>query len=395
MKRRIFWAILLLLALGLAELVSRGALPALSEYRGMKYEPVDELSPKHRTLIRRFLDGKLGYIAFDPLLGWSIRRDGSYGPYRANSRSLRADREYALDPPPGIIRIASFGDSFTHCDDVRNDETWQAAMERADPRLEVLNFGVSGYGLDQAYLRYREEGIPFRPEIVLIGYMSENINRNVNTYRPFYFPGTGLPLAKPRFRLVEGRPVLVPCPMRSLGDYEELLRRPQEVTARLGADDYFCRRRYRSNRFDRSAAVRLALIAKGEIARRLLDDEIVVDGRYNEDSEAFRVTKGIFGEFRRASIENGSVPVIVLFPNLDDVIRFREDREKSYSALLDYFDEAGCRYVDLMDAFENADPRLLFTRHYTPYANELAARHILESISDLVEKNPADNGARH
>ena len=57
-----------------------------------------------------------------------------------------------------------------------------------------MNFGVGGFGLDQAYLRYQKMIREFELPTVLLGFMPENMSRHVNTYRPFYFPGTGLPL---------------------------------------------------------------------------------------------------------------------------------------------------------------------------------------------------------
>ena len=70
------------------------------------------------------------------------------------------------------------------------------------PQVELLNYGVPAYGLDQAYLRYLKVGAQYHPNIVFIGYMTENFERDVNVFRPFY--GNGYPdwiFSKPRFRL--------------------------------------------------------------------------------------------------------------------------------------------------------------------------------------------------
>ena len=58
-------------------------------------------------------------------------------------------------------------------------------MESYGSHIEALNFGVGGFGLDQAYLRYLEDGIQYNSHIVLIGFMSENIYRNVIPIVPF------------------------------------------------------------------------------------------------------------------------------------------------------------------------------------------------------------------
>lgn len=84
------------------------------------------------------------------------------------------------------------------------------ALGRPDapgPHDRHTNAGVSGYSLDQTLLRFEANDPPFGADIVLIGFMAENINRLVNVFRPFYTPG-GTPLAKPRFRVCEDQLVL-------------------------------------------------------------------------------------------------------------------------------------------------------------------------------------------
>ena len=43
----------------------------------------------------------------------------------------------------------------------------QHKLKDAGIRAEVLNFGVGAYGMDQAYLRWREQGKNFAPDIVI------------------------------------------------------------------------------------------------------------------------------------------------------------------------------------------------------------------------------------
>src|SRR3954454_15907201 len=66
------------------------------------------------------------YIAFDQTLGWTVSRSMSrpsnQAMYTSNGAGMRSLREYTLDLPETGPRLAAFGDSFTHCDDVENDE---------------------------------------------------------------------------------------------------------------------------------------------------------------------------------------------------------------------------------------------------------------------------------
>ena len=125
------------------------------------------------------------YFVLDPELGWSVG-PGGHGPtYNSDGRGVRraSGREYPDLPAPGVVRIVTVGDSFTHGDEVADQETWQAELERLDPRLEVLNLGVGGYGTDQAFLRWRRDGAPRGGQIAILGIWPEKICRNLNVCR--------------------------------------------------------------------------------------------------------------------------------------------------------------------------------------------------------------------
>lgn len=384
MKKRHYWLILVIIAYGLIELFSYGGLFLLVKLRRINYEPVDVLSNRHADIIDRFIREETNYVLFSSTLGWSIKENGTSRLYQSNSSGIRSDKEYALHPPRGILRVSTFGDSFTHCSDVKNGETWQAFMESYDSNLEVINFGVGSYGLDQAYLRYLEDGRQYRSHIVLIGFMSENIYRNVNTFRPFYFSNAGIPLAKPRFEIKSEKLSLIPNPLYRLDDYKMLLLYPQEVLSKLGVNDYYYQKRYKSNMLDWSPTVRLIRILLYKVSHKLSQQTIVINGRYNENSEAFIVTKKIFDEFYETAINNRSVPIILIFPNKVDIIQYLRQKEKRYSPLLSYFNTRGYKHIDLMDAFENTDIKASFVGyHYSPLANMLVAKHVHNYLKKL------------
>jgi len=217
----------------------------------MQYTPTDRLSVAQVATIQSFIDKSRGYFEFDKEAGWTIQANGRYKElFQANSAGIRANREYGYDIPEGTMRITTFGDSFTHCDEIGNDSTWQVFMESCKPGLEVINFGVGAYGLDQAYVRYKNKGRRYKTDFVLIGFMPENISRTVNTFRAFYQPDTGLPLAKPRFLLHEDSVALLPNPLPSLSDYQDLLDHPKIKTREMGVHDYFYHERYASGPLD-------------------------------------------------------------------------------------------------------------------------------------------------
>jgi hypothetical protein len=131
---------------GLTELVCWGGLWGLQHYKKLEYRPdvLTDLEPKNRRTIEAHLTDPNTYMMFDADLGWTVRPNAGNGLYQANGKGIRASREFDLAPPPDRVRIATFGDSFTHASGVSNADMWQSRIEALDPRLEVMNFGIPG-----------------------------------------------------------------------------------------------------------------------------------------------------------------------------------------------------------------------------------------------------------
>ena len=147
MKKWIFWTVLVLLLYGFIEIGSLIGIIFLKKFRNYDYAPINlkKLDRPFRKSIQNVIDGNTHYYQYHSKLGWTIKSDGVSPDrlYRANSKGIRSSREFTITPPPEKVRIASFVDSFTHGDDVSNEDTWQENLNRNHPELEVINFGVS------------------------------------------------------------------------------------------------------------------------------------------------------------------------------------------------------------------------------------------------------------
>ena len=391
MRRCIFWIMLIVLLYALVEGLSYSYVFFNKQKLSIQYEPVDTLSNKKKKALRNFLRRtrrKNNYLKFSSTLGWTIKEHGKRGLlYQANSSGIRSNKEYELKPPDNVLRISTFGDSFTHCNDVSNDETWQAILENITTDLEAINFGVGGYGLDQAYLRYLEEGLPYKSHIVFIGYYTEDIFRHVTTFWPFFSPETGVILTKPRFIIEDEVLLLIPNPIRELDDYTTMLRQPKEILRKIGSNDFYYSQRYTSSFFDFSPTVRLSKIAAHRISNRF-SERIIVDGQYNETSQAFRITKKIFDKFYADVVNNNAIPVILIFPNKRDIVRYRTQKTKHYLPLMRYFNAKGYQYIDFMHVFIGTGEDYATTNlfggkgHYSPFANYLVAMHLHEYLKN-------------
>ena len=103
-----------------------------------------------------------------------------------------ADRIRLHGSPPADAVVLVVGDSYAHGDEVADDATYPAALERL-LAVPVANLGVGGYGPEQALLKL--EGLIDRfpkARVAVLSIMYENTRRMVNSYRPVYYRDTGV-----------------------------------------------------------------------------------------------------------------------------------------------------------------------------------------------------------
>jgi hypothetical protein len=107
-----------------------------------------------------------------------LTRENNAGPLGWQSNAPRPQSS-ELSPSCG----SAFGDSMTHGDEVTDDEAW---LHRLSERLgcNVQNFGIGGYGLDQAALRYELASPP--GNFVIVGLFIEMLRRDLAASWTFY-----------------------------------------------------------------------------------------------------------------------------------------------------------------------------------------------------------------
>ena len=120
-----------------------------------------------------------GYALKPGMSGWYRKEGAAY--IRINSDGLR-DREHAGQKPADTVRIALLGDSYAEALQVPLEDAFWVVMEQrlqgcaafAGRRVEVINFGVSGYGTAQELLTLRERVWDYAPDIVLLAMTTNN-----------------------------------------------------------------------------------------------------------------------------------------------------------------------------------------------------------------------------
>jgi hypothetical protein len=159
--------------------------------------------------LRNYVSDKLSLLAsaypsaYHPLLGY-VPKPGYRGVpeiwhtrVTINSSSVRQNRADEADHGQAII--LAVGDSFTFGDEVSDEETWPAQLEEITG-LPVANGGVFGYGLDQIVLR-AETLVPiYRPQLLVVSFVFDDVDRNELVQRAG--------VEKPYFNIVNSKLVM-------------------------------------------------------------------------------------------------------------------------------------------------------------------------------------------
>lgn len=319
------------------------------------------------------------YIGRDPDLGWSIRPNGKGGLYEANASGFRGrpGEVVAPTPAPGITRVAIYGDSFTHGDEVGNDDTWASRWMRVRPKLEVLNFGVPGYGVDQAVLRFERDGARFGASVHLLCIWPEDIIRNLNVIRFYMTPHGNLGPAKPRFVMGGSGLELVNHPVMGEAEYVATVtgQAPGAVMRhdRLYAEDDVARRWHHVSYVSRTVGGLLRTYER----RREREAQY-----FSPDSEANRLVGEIARRFKARAEAGGARAYVVIIPAADMLDRHVGGGWPMVGAMK----AAGVDVIDLGAAIAEA-ARVdgldkLYRGHTTPLGNQRVAEALDRALKE-------------
>lgn len=314
------------------------------------------------------------FLGYDADLGWAPRAHArsATGPFAVNGAAIRSPRETSEVAAPGVLRVATFGDSFTFGDEVGPDETWQAALESAlrerGVAAEVLNFGVNAYGIDQAYLRWHRDGRRFRPAVVLFGLQPENALRDRNVFRPLYFAGSEVPLSKPRFVVRDDGLDLLNVPALPPDEMLPVLEAmPQHP---LFAYDGFFAPWYQQRWWMESRlAAAVATVTIGRAA-----------ARFRLDPESRELARRLVARFAAEVEADGAAFVVVHLPRREDLEARRAGRAVWYDALLRE-DLAAIAVADPTAGVATVEAALFAPRgHYAPALNATVGAALAEPV---------------
>lgn len=340
-------------------------------------EVVDQLDARWRGI----------RLQYDADLGWTVRPgcDDGDGNFRIDERGVRIGNEPA---PTGYGPVvALYGDSFTFGAEVRYEQSFghrlQERLAEAGGGHRVVNLGVGGYGMDQAYLRWRATVAEFRPDVVVFGLHPENMLRNVNVIRVFYEPRGLMPFSKPRFVLDGDVLDLLNVPCMPPDEVQEVLRDPTRWDL-LSQETFHVETIPPPKPWQRSRLL-CAVFDCNETGR-------IRNARkpacYRPGSEAYELTLRILQRFRDEVEASGSRFVIVHIPGRGPLSDAYDGGSMAHADLLSALVGLGMTVVDptpelLALARRDGSGDLFMRRgHYAPPANQIVADVLAPVVLD-------------
>jgi len=353
-KRRRLWLsrcaallVSMLVGLGLAELAVR-ALSLASPW----YPEADT------AIVLHYVDPN-GLIKLTP--NW----EGYVGYVRTqiNAQGFR-DRVYSPIPPPGSVRVAVLGDSYTMGDAVPLDATYPKQLEKllcVQYGCEVMNFGVSATNSHNHLETLREVLRDYHPHLVVLGY-------NINDF--YYRQETRFAnLVKAGFTSTvqpDGR-------VRVTREYTWFQRVKRTV------------RRYSDlNRWVTHVRDKLAWRSRSPAD---FDDLGRIRGWIAEGGhlKSFQALE----EMRKLCAQQGVPFLVLILPGLVDMPRSIASMKdypyvKEHEMMHEQMRARGIAYLDLLPAFADEKTTVLaahpFDRHYSRYGNEIVAQAAFKRV---------------
>jgi lysophospholipase L1-like esterase len=113
-----------------------------------------------------------------------------------NSQGFRGP-DVSIEKGPAKRRIVVVGDSYAWGFGVEYDEIFSTRIQQACSDVEVVNLAVSGYSTDQELLLFREKGIAYDPDVVILVMAGNDFESNTRSKEYVYYH-------KPVFVLEDG-----------------------------------------------------------------------------------------------------------------------------------------------------------------------------------------------
>lgn len=310
-----------------------------------------------------------------PTLGWPQPK---YLEIKSDFYDASGSRQIPAFPNPTLTppRISLYGDSFTEAWGVDHEHAWSNVLSVL-LNSRVSNFGVAGYGTDQAFLRFLHN-TQDPAEVVVLGIFPENIKRNVNQLRNL-ISDVKIYQTKPRFILNnQGQLLLLPIPAFTEAEFYDIQHHP----GRYFHHEFFLPGGPSGRQLAQFPYLWGMIKASYFILKNGGPGDHYQDFyRPDHPSRGLEVMTAIAKAFCHTARERGKYPLIFIIPTPYDILTYQQDQKWNYQPLIDRLTEARLEFVNagtgIIQELHGADRRTLYdpkiSNHLDNEGNRLLA----------------------
>lgn len=306
----------------------------------------------------------------DQILGWSPF--GNRNIFYSGNYDLSGSRIIPAfpDPDKNPACVSLYGDSYTYGAMVDNKDAWGNILSVL-LNCRVANYGVIAYGTDQSYLLFRKNTKDLS-QVVILGYLTENILRNVNQYRPLLYCNAAKEkfALKPRFIINNGgQPELVPLLKINYRNFLQLLEFPEKYLKY----EYFIpggNAGIYKKSFPYSISLIKVLLRNFHIQAKFRGVPWYAEFYdIKHPSHALGVTFNIMKQFYIDADKSHRKAIILIIPTVLDLEYYQKNRKWPYESLKYMLSNKKIEFIDagpgFMEYLGNRTPYTLFAeRHH-------------------------------
>lgn len=240
---------LLIILIPIFEIISYFFIKNLARIRG----PIKEFPKIDEEALPKF-------TSFDPQLGWERQPNESrkkdvghqlpddpsadtvvYSTDKYGSRICPKSRRKSK------FKIATFGDSYCFCRDVKDEQTFQYYLAQSLD-IHVSNYGVGNYGLGQSLMRLKRRFEADPAKYVIMAFTSGAVGRILSVWKHYFEFGNTFAV-KPRYKHNNNKDLIkIPCVI----DKKEELLTLEEKADFLHKYDYHYENWFKKKSFKKS-----------------------------------------------------------------------------------------------------------------------------------------------
>ncbi len=353
---------------------------------------------------------------YDSFLGWDHKKNSIISDFINNKKIFYKINNYGQRKTLSSKKknlIASFGDSYVFCRQIKDEYTWQEIISKNN-KFRISNYGVGNFGFDQSILKYKRTALDKNTKFVIQGFVPETISRIQSIWKHFLEFGN-IHGFKPMFILSKKKLKLIKNPLNDKIEINKLhkLIKKIKVTDRFYSEKFkkniiqfpysyyfFTNISFNLNLLKNFIFINFINLFKKKkikineilfslvVKKNLQNAHLLYKENYSKDLISKLLDKFIFEAKKR-----GHIPIIIIFPQLIDLKL--KNTNLYYRNFFKSF-EKKLNIIDLTSAFEKKNLEKMFINdkyggHLSKSGNNYVAKIINLKINRIIKELNAKN----